>query len=382
MLKQSNQLLIQWLALVLVAFAIYLPIMHEMLQFERSDYARHIQWAGEIQASGVIDLPHFLFHLQVVAVNEVAPQLSLVDSALVVTLLAQVFLAAILYRLYNTVSASFALTLFAVVSVLLVAPISITGWAERDVYLGFIGINTYHNPTTNAVKPWVVLSFLAGAAVFGKSFIRPHAAEVAVAATTMVVMTLIKPSFTIALLPGLGLYVLYRLFKQAYINWWLLIVGIGLPAVLTLAVQFLMEYGEGSGQLAFGAFTVMRHYAPLESLPFRFLMSIAFPLAVTGLHWRAARESLYLKLAWLTFGVGAFYTYFLFEDNERIYHGNFGWSGQLSLVVLFVASVYFMLRQYANRDWRALPAKVWFILLVYALHLVSGVFWYYLNYVD
>ena len=51
-----------------------------------------------------------------------------------------------------------------------------------------------------------------------------------------------------------------------------------------------------------------------------------------------ARRDTMLNLAWLTFGFATLQTYLLAEAGPRFNDGNFAWSSQISLFVLFTVS--------------------------------------------
>jgi hypothetical protein len=74
-----------------------------------------------------------------------------------------------------------------------------------------------------------------------------------------------------------------------------------------------------------------------DHLPVKFALSVLFPV-VCYIAWGGqARRRFRLNLAWLTFAVGLGFTYLLAET-QRTAHGNFLWSAQLALFVLFVES--------------------------------------------
>ena len=56
-----------------------------------------------------------------------------------------------------------------------------------------------------------------------------------------------------------------------------------------------------------------------------------------------------LQLAWLSFLLGAFYSYTLVES-AKWSAGNFTWSGNITAFTLFVGSVVFWLRQLSVKD--------------------------------
>jgi hypothetical protein len=80
----------------------------------------------------------------------------------------------------------------------------------------------------------------------------------------------------------------------------------------------------------------------------KLVLSIVFPLVVGAAFARQAARDAPLRLAWLAFAAGAFYAYVLAETGERMIHGNFLWSGQAAVAVLFAASARFALARGAE----------------------------------
>jgi hypothetical protein len=194
---------------------------------------------------------------------------------------------------------------------------------------------------------------------------------------------LAKPSYVIALAPALVLAAIHARRRGAALHWRLLVYGVLLPIALVVGLQ-LTSQGARRG-VVIAPLGVFHEWARLlnpdaaTDLPLKLVLSILFPLAVYVLCWRQARGTLYLNLAWLTFGFGAAYTYLLAEPGDEMGTGNFTWSGQISVFVLFVASAVFLLgwatRATPQRS-RGLTASVVVVGLVFALHLVSGLQWF------
>jgi hypothetical protein len=327
--------------------------------------------------------PHFLYH-RVVAVFALVPHLDFANAALAATLGFYILLSLVLYHLVRGVltcsaapSASLAAVLITL-ALMLVSHITLFTWDQRDLYLGYIGINVYHNPTMVALKPFTLLLFLYASAVFCPR--SSHTAtELTAAVCLTLASTLAKPSYTICLLPALFAFSAYRLLRRDYVDRRLLLGGIVVPALVTLAWQYEVTYVSQPSSIVFAPLAVMRMYS--SSLLPKFLLSVLFPLLVAVLFWRRAIASAALSLAWLTFMFGAGYTYLLAEAGPRMAHGNFGWSAEISLFILFVVSALFVLREglltfpVTRTSWK-LNAKLALCALGFGLHLVSGVLWY------
>jgi hypothetical protein len=124
----------------------------------------------------------------------------------------------------------------------------------------------------------------------------------------------------------------------------------------------------------FELLTVWWHVPPARIIP-DLIASILFPALVYGVYFQQARRDLMLNLAWLTFIIGQSYTYLLVE-NVQPSSGNLTWSGQITLLILFVAAVGFVLRQnthwLSNAERSRLDWRFGLCALVFLLHLASG----------
>jgi Na+(H+)/acetate symporter ActP len=70
-------------------------------------------------------------------------------------------------------------------------------------------------------------------------------------------------------------------------------------------------------------------------LGIKFVLSAAFPIAVYGLYWKSAVRDARLNLAVLLFAFGISYSHLL-SEKRHWEHGNFIWSGYITLFILFV----------------------------------------------
>jgi hypothetical protein len=194
-----------------------------------------------------------------------------------------------------------------------------------------------------------------------------------------VLSTLAKPNYAICIGPALFLLAAYRCSRKQYVNWRLLTLGAFASIGVVLAWQYLFHRTSGMGGFGFAPFKVMGYLSP-ENLPLKFVLSILFPACVYFSYFRQARRDLALNLAWLAFLFGAFYTYFIIEPREW-QSGNFLWSGAITLLILFVVSFIFFVQQMLNnaRERPQKSARTYLCVMVFGLHLVSGLIWYYVQ---
>lgn len=154
----------------------------------------------------------------------------------------------------------------------------------------------------------------------------------------------------------------------------MLLGGLGIPSVLLLAWQFFTTYtASDEAGVIFAPFAVMSAYS--GHLLFKFVLSIWFPIWMMALWWKEAKKDHGLLLAWLVFAAGAFYTYFLAESGSRFLHGNFGWSGEIANVILFVSAGLFFAKQLAHpRPWKW--KEILALCVAFLPHLAYGIAYY------
>lgn len=376
------------LSLILVLF----PVTVQLVLYG-PDYPIHLRLAatlGQDLAPGAffdalarLNLPHFAYHLQILAGQALAPAASPALLAIALALLLQVLTALIAYHLFCAalppVPRAPVLAALAAFALLIVAPITVFTWPQLQLYFGYIPANMQHSPTQIALKPWALLvSVFAWMACFPSADSRRSPAMLVGVVLVTALMTLTKPSYALPLLPLLLLIVTWRLLRRQPLDWPLLIALLA-PLLAILAGQYLLTYQTstaGTG-LGIGFFTVPRLFAPLAEWLWKFPLSVAFPLALTLVEWRSARRDPYLGMSWLIFGAGAFLTFFVYERGARLTDGNFLWSGQITIFILFAAALRFALSHYGPDVLRTLRPpgwRAWIVLLLLLLHVVSGVF--------
>ena len=373
------------------------------------DYPAHIQLAQDMASSKTTVAPHFLFQLLVISVHGLIPckQFTILGVAVscftassfylagfAATLLSYLCLGIVIYALLrrefgslvsqNASSAYVPVTL----GLMLVSPISLFTLPTQSIYLGYIGINVYHNPTSTLLKPLALLLFSCASKAFTLS--RNSLTLVMASATLTVLATLAKPSYTICLLPALAILTAYHIWRKKMLDWRLLTLGILIPALIVLGWQYDVTYKNpilhDASSIVFAPFKVMSHYKTFASegylgLFVRFVLSILFPVCVAALYFKVIGHDTKLFLAWLAFGVGAFYSYGLAESGARLLHGNFLWSGQITLFILFLTSTSIFMRQtlllLGRNSWfQAGKGRLCVCAGVFGLHLISGVVWY------
>jgi len=378
-MKRLRQRNVFWYGLLfMLLFALYQPVVHAKLYelTENQEFGSHALGAQKIMTGQKVPaytVAHPLLELTEIAVMQlvgVEPfQAAEIVSVLFYLWLGWIVYRQVLQRIQPGAWVAQLLCLALTLALLLVAQIPVLFGVDRELYFGYIGINLYNGPTNNALKPFALLIMVYAFKAFEDHTAK--AADLAAAAVLVVLSTLLKPNFIICLLPALCILAFLKWRQRAAVDW-RVILAIAVPAGLVLGWQYVINYTKGSS-IFFAPFLVMRFYT--DAMIIKLLASLAFPLLVTCFYWSQVRRDERLRLAWLSFLFGLFYTYFLAENSAGSYtHGNLYWSGEIMLFVLFVLLALFWLEQVAPKQQLVLYDRT----LVYALmaHFLSGIVLY------
>jgi hypothetical protein len=339
-----------------------------------TDYPAHLQITGQIIQQHKILLPHFLWAVSVIAVTLILPSVSLKTAAIITTLGYFVLTSAAVYTaLLLLVSPSEKRTIVlcasATVCLMVVGPISI--FTYPVVYFGYVVPNSYHNPTIVALKPFAIATFLATVALLRNPVTTRRLAIAGALASALA--TLAKPNYPLCIGPAAAIMAALRGPRR-----FITIAWVFLPTVGILAWQYSFHYAAvGASRLVIAPFFVFMCYGgghSVAELVVRFLLSIAFPLAVC-VFFPSAWQNVYIRLAWLSFGIAAFFTYFMAEltSSGLDCGGNFAWGTQITSFILFVAATAFFLTRIEKRDFgMPLNGSVGLFLI----HLASGIVFY------
>ncbi len=378
-------------SLMLALAVIFAPVFAvTILEFGR-DYYGHYKIAQRIQNGEALNTPHVFYHVLFIGLRSIFPlRVSLTHWLLVTSFRA--LLGVLLFTILKAQLSerlAFGWSGVVIVLFLLSAPLymqpdpldALIGRNQLVVKLGYLNYLVYHNPTQNLMMIFVVpVSLFALRAVAPQPYRNGNqrAFLTALSALLLTLMTLSKPSYLIALLPALGLAVLYRLVRRLPVDWWLLIFGLGLPAVLMLALQYVVAYGDPDrASVQIGVLTVFRGYGlQVWDVVLRHLLSLIFPLVAYLLHLKHALKDDYLNFSWLVFGASLIWSSFVHEGGARLLHGNFVWTAYAALFVLMFSSILFLLKHYAARAYKLTPGAV-ATLIAFGLHVISGVSLYF-----
>jgi hypothetical protein len=323
--------------------------------------------------------PHFLYQLLVIAFHWIVPGGDFSLAAAALSIVSYVALGVMIYILVYPLFANFMgwrrtfAAFFAMLALMIVSPITVMTWYKHNLYLGYIAVHSYHNPTMIVHQPFALLLWLFAIKVFtGKT---TSVRLILVCAGIAVGATLSKPNYALCLLPALSLLVVSAYVQKQAINFPLLSIGIAVPLGEVLAWQYFVYKTTGMGGFEFAPLKVMSYYAQGDLLP-KFILSILFPLSVSMFYFNAARRDISLRVSWLAFLFACFYLYFLTETINWT-DGNFAWGGEITLMLLFVTSTILFLREnMAAITQRKFSAKFCVCSSIWLLHVASGILFF------
>ena len=364
--------------LILLVVLVFTPIIYSMVVLvPNSDYPSHIEWAKLMKETGIASVPadvlaHSGWQLLVIAFQTITHG-SYPLAGVMATMVGILLTALVLFHWIRPALLKQGISLWWGVGIAtalnLVAPVFLVAWLDHRFYLGYLGMITYHNPTIILLRPFALLQFFIAFRCFQEE--NSKWSQVGLAAGISLLSTFIKPVFAICILPAMGLLTILRMIKKQKVNWRLLCLGLILPTVVTLTWQYLLTYAPGkSGGIIFAPFEVMRLSS--DRLLIKFLLSLVFPLSVAVIYPRKARLDIRLMLGWLTFLTSLVFTYFIAESGEFFSSGNFAWTAEICLFILFCTSTLFFIEQL-----RSNRLKGWLLKFIWILHVISGVIYYF-----
>jgi hypothetical protein len=371
-------------AILLAAFSclLYLPVAIHFLPID-PDYFNHIRFAKEIYQTHHLLVPHFLFHLLIIGLFKLTGAAFETD-ALSVVAASFALTGALVYReaalasvppdgsrAALIVGAVAALPLAA--AILLMQPMLKPGLHQYQI--GYLWAEPYLSPTYSLLKPLALASAVIAVTLLTRA--NPPRMAVIGAAITTAAATLAKPNFTICILPAACIFAVVRLWRRRAVSWKAITLGLLMPAAAVLAMQYYLSYSGFGPQSSYhnaivvAPFKVMGRFGGY--LGIKFVLSAAFPIAVYVCYWKSAVRNARMNFAFLLFAFGCSYTYLL-SEKQHWEHGNFIWSGYITLFILFVFSATFFFRELKTASWRGKEALRHCVpLLVLLFHVRSGI---------
>jgi len=294
-----------------------------------SDIGSHILFI-EPFFEGKIYIPHPVWHIFVHYMNLITLDQKF-SAALVTALLVLLWLYIVqsMYSFFVGKEKNHNYLFIFLLIIFIIGPAYIP-FISKFIIAGTGGPNIWNNVTLITVKPFAILTIFFTVLGLEKKDIRYYV----LGAASLLISIFAKPSFVIAFLPALALFVM---FKKIYEKENLMYVsGLFLISVSALAYQFLHTFGEGEGKSKI-IFSFLGVWSPAtSSVLLSIVLALLFPLLYTLFNFKDAKKNDYLILTWILTFISIAYAALLAEDGPRFYHGNFFWSYMISLSLLYV----------------------------------------------
>ena len=393
-MNQRTRNLILFSVVVLVVVLFGMVMFH---QLKHGDFPAHINWAREYSENGYLyKIPHTLFARLLTVVRALLPANLLVwispmakqvydlksyeISTLIVMTLSYLFTAGILLRrLIKEWEIKEKSVLYfaglAVLIIMIVAPVFVFTFPDR-MFLGYVMGNRYDSPTYILLKPFALLFFLN---LVDNLMAKWSWKQGMLIVVIIVCASLAKPSLTVTLIPALGILLLFKLKQWEKVNWWYVIIPVGITTLLVLLSQFIINFsGDRGDRVILAPFeSILVHVPNIPMVFLLILMSLLFPMAVTFLNWKEVKGELGFQLGWMNMIV-ALITGLLLAEEINLVVNNF-WNGpMIGAFVLFFVTVSWWGRDVVKtrRQKLKLTKKQIVTSGLLALHFICGIVYY------
>jgi hypothetical protein len=372
--QQNCRLIIFNLLLV----GIFFPITYQqVVMFDESDYSAHINVARYILTTGKLSfdhwaIPHPLNAFGMIFFHQVLG-LSLEYGEIIVILLSYALLGNIIYSQVKNITYIHEDWKSMIISfgIIIAGPLFLLVGIDHKFYFGYSGFALYHNPTLILLRPLAVLMWLF---ILKYSFSKINTGMgIFLGIIVVILSTLAKPSYIICILPAIGLVVLWRKIRGQSINWWFILFGLFVPAIIVLLWQYTLAFmGSRDASVILAPFKVISWMS--HKIVIKYLLSIIFPLSVSLIYLKRVIHDRAMVIAWVIFGIGSFYGYFLAEGGISIYSGNFLWSTHITLFILFFQAVVFFLSQKPIGKYNILARII--LYSIFCAQMACGIIYY------
>jgi hypothetical protein len=362
----------------LLIVVIFFPITYlQVVMYEESDYRAHINVARFILETGKLSfdgwaVPHPLNAFGMIFYHQVFG-FSLEFGEIIVVLLSYALLGNIIFSQIKKITGFHADWKSMIISfgIIIAGPLFILVGIDQKFYFGYSGFALYHNPTINLLRPFALLLWLI---ILKYAFLKKNTRlGIFLGIILVILSTIAKPSYTICVLPAVGLIVLVQRIRGQTINWGFIFFGLFIPAIIVLLWQYQIAFlGYRDSSIIFAPFKVIRWMS--HKIALKFLLSIIFPLSVSIICFKRVIHDRAMMIAWVIFGIGSFYGYFLAEGGKSFYSGNFLWSTDITLFILFIQAIFFFLSQISISKSN-LSGRI-FIWLIFGTQVVCGIIYY------
>jgi len=243
-------------------------------------------------------------------------------------------------------------------------------------YLGTFTPNPYHNATYLTARPFSVVTFFLFADIldFYEKEDGWYHPKYLCFSLSLLLTTLAKPSFTLALVSAAGIIMLWRLLSCRFQKFKAFFqMGIWfIPTFLVLLYQFRSVFrpdSDTSNGVGFGFLTAWSTLT--DNVPLSILLGTAFPLTVLLFSLLQRHIPGLLKFSWQFFLTALLMLIFLYEKGYRLPHVNFSWGYMYGLFFACTVSLLVLAKNTLQHRHPAWQLGIQWI--VYGLHLICGI---------
>ncbi len=379
--------------LSLVVFAILIAVLYTYsaeigMTVIRTDFFLHAK-AAENMMSGGRYPPHFLYQLILIGVHKLLGT-SFLNSSLIFTFIIVFFTFIIatkgVFKNSNTFLKNSFWILIAITFLFLSHPIAFLFPYDKHFYCGYVVSNVYHNPTILLLKFIALLHFtLMCNLLICNQFHRYVNSKIFLLALFTALTIIAKPSYIITLLPAIFVLFLIQNISKRWegYNFFVVILGIVIPAMMILLWQYNFFYGAGSpNSIGFGFLEVYSIKSQAWTLVPKLLASMAFPISVIAVMRLKLINQLEFQLSALMLLFALIYSYVLVDNVNGVGgSGNFWWSAQITnFIFLFVCIKYYLhfILNIENEYKKDIKLK-YIPVYIAVVQFLFGVVWYLIN---
>jgi hypothetical protein len=248
---------------------------------------------------------------------------------------------------------------------------------NENIYLGQWSPNTWHSPTMFMVKPLALISFYLVIKIIGNRINNPFDRTPILCSFMLMISIWAKPSFAISFIPATVLF--YFLFRKKDKIKVATIFLILIPGTVLLGYFYLKTYyftlsatSDMKDNIIIDLFGVTSLYT--ENVFISLLLAIAFPLSILLADYKKVLKNKYLILGWLNVVI-AYGLSILFAEKYKFDQAAFAFGYGVALFILFVFSTTYFINNF-NQE-RKLTRKGLFLMTIFSLHFLSGIFYLY-----
>lgn len=349
-LSDNSQL---FLSAAIATFLFSIPVYGYLQNNGRNtDLWSHLDYAQRIGGISDIESPHFLYQLVLKLLHFILG-ISYESATILAMGLCYGGMAAILnysIKIYSANKLNYWALVLMPLAVLIASHVFIQTAFQHNFYFGYIAPVVYHNPTQNLSKLLSLLIMAIYYSVIISNGVSRKGLLYFALPILIVLSALAKPSFLIAFLPCAVAVEFCRFIlasrRQAVSN----LALIAVPALIVLTFQYLMTFAstEAGNGLGFAPFIV---YGGASEVLSKLPAALLFPLVTLCLAAGIRRLTARLIFSWLMLIVGLGISFCVVETGPRMMQGNFAWTGQTVIFLLYVESALYLVSQPLNKTW-------------------------------